>query len=389
MLGCFLYSMQADAALDDEDNFTPNYRNELIRAESRRGRGAVTNPEGRFENTRREEFDDGWESAGLEPPTPLQTVIREDRIRSIITRNNSPDIPFAQSINPYRGCEHGCIYCYARPSHAYMGLSPGLDFETRIFAKHKAADVLRIELSKKNYQPQVIALGANTDPYQPAERKLAITRSLLEVFRETRHPVGLISKSVLILRDLDILEDLAADNLVSVAVSITSLDPAFARKLEPRAATPARRVEVIEKLAERNIPVTLMAAPMIPGLNDFEMERILTAGARAGARSAAYVMMRLPYEVKDLFADWLQENYPDKKEHVLTLVRGMRGGRENDPRFGNRMRGTGVYANLMNKRFKVTAAKLGLTQGRFDLDLSRFKKPVRKGAQLNLFESAS
>ena len=295
-----------------------------------RGRGAGSNPEGRFEPYQSEAFDDGWQGLDWEP-TPISTTVTPEKSRTIITRNDSPDVPFNLSINPYKGCEHGCIYCFARPTHAYLGLSPGLDFESRIFSKPDAAKKLREQLSKQGYRPQVIALGANTDPYQPAERELKITRSILEVMEEFQHPVGIVTKSNLVLRDLDLLRALAADNLVNVMVSITTLDRQLARRMEPRAPTPERRLEAMSDLAEAGVPVCVLASPMIPGLNDSELESILKSASEAGASSAGYVLIRLPLEVKELFTEWLETHYPTKASHVLNLIRGAREGKLYDP----------------------------------------------------------
>jgi DNA repair photolyase len=351
-------------------------------------RGARSHLQGRFESAAREAFDDGW-TPEERPTQALQTSVTIERARSIISRNDSPDIGFSQSINPYRGCEHGCIYCYARPSHSYLELSPGLDFETRLFAKTNAAELLREELAKPGYRPSPIALGANTDCYQPIERKHRITRSILEVLAECAHPVTIVTKSALVERDLDLLGAMAKNNLVKVFVSIGTLDRDLARKLEPRAASPQRRLDVLRNLSKNNIPCGVMVAALIPALNDKTMEHVLEAAAEAGAAEAAYVILRLPNELKDLFKEWLAAHYPQRADHVISIVRQMRGGRENDPRFGARMSGTGNYAELMEKRFDIACRRFGLNAhgaGRKhpELDCSLFRAPV-SGGQLALF----
>jgi DNA repair photolyase len=336
-----------------------------------KGRGAADNPRGRFEKLERaREDDDRVESHP-------QTVITLQRARSIISRNDSPDLPFSQSINPYQGCEHGCIYCYARPSHAYLGLSPGLDFETRIFAKENAAELLREELSKPGYRCELISLGANTDPYQPAERKHGITRGILEVLREFRHPVGIVTKGSLIERDLDLLEPMAHEGLAQVFVSIGTLDAEIARTLEPRAAAPYRRVETVRRLAARGVPTGVFVAPIVPFLNDKDMEAVLEAAAGAGARTASFTLLRLPWEVKDLFKAWLAQHAPLKAAHIMARIRDTRGGRENDPEFGSRMRGEGQFAELLRRRFDVACRRLGLNADkRFRLDTGKFRAPA-------------
>ena len=351
-------------------------------------RGARSFVQGRFETALREPFDDGW-TAEEKEERPLQTQVTEERARSIISRNDSPDVGFSQSINPYRGCEHGCIYCYARPSHAYLELSPGLDFETKLYAKTNAPELLREELSKKGYEPSAIALGANTDCYQPIERKYKITRGILEVLAEFQHPVTMVTKSALIERDLDILAPMAQKNLVKVFVSIGSLDRELARKLEPRAASPQRRLDVLRNLSASGIPCGVMVAALIPSLNDKTMEHVLESAAQAGAREAAYVIMRLPNELKVLFKEWLAEHYPDRAEHVISIVRQMRGGKDNDPSFGTRMSGTGKFAELVEKRFDIACRKLGLNdhgagRNRPELDCSLFRVPSASG-QMALF----
>ena len=359
-----------------------------------KGRGAPSNLEGRFEIWKREAEDDGWsaEAAPLasdDAPPPLATQVAHERAGTIITRNNSPDLSFDQSINPYRGCEHGCVYCFARPSHGYLGLSPGLDFETRISAKTNAAEVLLRELAAPDYRCKVIALGVNTDAYQPVERELKITRSLLEVLAECEHPVALITKSALIERDIDLLAPLAAKNLTRVFVSITNFDAALARKLEPRAAAPYRRVETIRRLAEARIPVGVMVAPVIPFMTDRDIEDILERSRQAGATAAGYVLLRLPWEVAPLFKDWLATHYPLKSAHVMSLVHQMRGGKDYDSSFGIRGTGTGTFATLLEQRFRLACQRLGLNQDRGPaLDTTRFKPPAGAAdlqAQLGLF----
>src|SRR5271169_2382350 len=351
----------------------------------RKGRGAASNDSGRFEAERRVGFDDGWGAAD-EEPAPLATTLTVDSTRTIIARNDSPDIGFDRSINPYRGCEHGCIYCYARPSHAYLGLSPGLDFESRLFYKPQAAALLAAELAKKGYACRPIALGSNTDPYQPAERRLEITRSILEVLRDFRHPVTIVSKSALIQRDLDILAEMAKDRLAMVTISVTTLDRTLARVMEPRAATPERRLETIAALTEAGIPTGVLSAPMIPALNDAEMERILERAQAAGAKSAGYTMLRLPLELKTLFREWLEAHFPDKAAHVLSLVAQAHGGRLYDSAWSKRMTGAGPYADMLRLRFDRACRKLGFNRRTTDpLDVTRFRPPSQTGDQLSLF----
>ncbi|HEX6980090.1 MAG TPA: PA0069 family radical SAM protein [Alphaproteobacteria bacterium] len=349
----------------------------------RKGRGAIGNPDGRFEPHVRVAIDDGWAPADDDLP-PLRTTVTTDAARTIITRNDSPDVPFEQSVNPYRGCEHGCIYCYARPSHGYLGLSTGLDFETQLFAKPNAASLLAAALRKPGYRVSPIALGTNTDPYQPIERAMRITRSILEVLAAFEHPVSIVTKSALVLRDLDILAPMAEKRLARVFISVTTLDRDLARKMEPRAATPARRIEAIRTLAAAGVPVGVMVAPIIPVLNDREMESILAAAHDAGATSAAYVLLRLPFEIKDLFTEWLETHAPLKAKHVLSLVRDVRGGRLNDPNFGTRMRGDGPYAELIAKRFRLACTRLGLGGRDWSFDTTRFRVPPAPGDQLTL-----
>ena len=352
-------------------------------AKFRRGRGAISNASGRFEEEQREAVADGWEHDSDEL-APLRTTVTVERPKRIITRNRSPDVPFDRSINPYRGCEHGCIYCYARPTHSYHGLSAGLDFETRLFAKPDAARLLARELDAPGYRPAPIAIGTNTDPYQPIEKRWRITRQVLEVLARARHPVTLVTKSALVLRDLDILEDLATRGLVRVFLSVTSLDHRLARKMEPRASAPHRRLRAIECLAGAGIPTGVMVAPIIPAINDHEIDAILAAARAAGATTAGYVPIRLPFEVKDLFAEWLDEHFPDRKAHVLTLIRDLRGGRMNDPRFGRRMRGQGPLAALLAQRFQLACRRLGLNE-RAEPSPAASGSATDPGRQLTLF----
>lgn len=349
-----------------------------------KGRGATLNPEGRFETALREAIDDGWEVPLEDEPTRPRTIVTPERVKSIISRNESPDIPFSLSINPYRGCEHGCIYCYARPSHAYLNLSPGIDFETRLFAKVNAAEKLREELARPAHVCSAITIGANTDGYQPAEREWKITRSILEVAAACDHPIAIITKNALVERDLDILAPMAARNLVSVYVSVTTLDHELARCMEPRASAPLRRIEAIRRLAQAGVRVGVMVAPIVPFLTDPETETILEAARDAGAGTAGYVLMRLPYELKDLFKDWLMHHYPLKAAHVMSRVRQMRDGRENDPEFGSRMRGSGELADLLRMRFDKACNRLGLNLQRPALDVTQFKRP-RLDGQMALF----
>jgi DNA repair photolyase len=353
---------------------------------ARKGRGAIANPDGRFERRSHARIDDGWGTAAAEceDPPPIATTVTIDATRTIIARNQSPDIPFSQSINPYRGCEHGCIYCYARPTHAYFGLSTGLDFETRLFAKPDAAVLLAAELRKPGYRPSAIALGTNTDPYQPVEREMKITRSVLETLAAFQHPFSIVTKSALVVRDIDIIAPMAARRMAKVFISVTTLDRDLARKLEPRAATPPRRLEAIRALAEAGVPTGVMNAPIIPALTDWEIERILDAAREAGAASAGYTLMRLPFEIKDLFAQWLEEHAPGKAKHVLSLVRQVRDGRLNDPEFGSRMRGTGPYAELIAKRFRLACNRLGFNKHDWSLDFTKFSPPPAPGDQLTL-----
>jgi DNA repair photolyase len=349
---------------------------------ARKGRGAVSNATGRYETLARIRTDDGW--ADDDDPPPLRTTVGVDSSRTIIARNSSPDIPFDRSINPYRGCEHGCVYCFARPTHAHLGLSPGLDFETRLFAKPEAAALLDAELRKPGYAPAVMALGSNTDPYQPIERERRITRSVIQVLSDFNHPLGIVTKSTLVLRDLDILADMARRNLVRVAVSITTLDRELARRMEPRAPTPARRLAAVEGLAQAGVPVHVLMAPVIPAVNDPEIEAVVAASAKAGALGVGHVLLRLPLEIKDLVGEWLAEHYPDRAARVLSLVRQTRGGALYRSTWGERMRGIGPYADLVARRFEMARKRNGLTKELAPLDTTRFRPPPRPGDQLSL-----
>ena len=349
----------------------------------RRGRGAQSNASGRYEAEARVAFDDGWQS--LEELPPFKTSVGVDTSRKVITRNDSPDIGFDRSINPYRGCEHGCVYCFARPTHAYLGLSPGLDFESKLFVKPDAPSLLEKELAAPGYEPRMIAIGTNTDPYQPIERDRKIMRGILEVLERAGHPVGIVTKSALVVRDIDILARMAKRNLAKVAISITSLDPKLARTMEPRASTPPKRLEALKQLSDAGIPTTVMVAPVIPALNDSEIERLLDAAAHAGVKEASYVLLRLPLEVRDLFREWLMANYPDRYRHVFTLIRDMRGGRDYDAKWGERMKGTGPMAWTIGRRFEIACDRLGLNKRRSKLTIDQFAKPKRNGDQLSLF----
>ncbi|HXD46079.1 MAG TPA: PA0069 family radical SAM protein [Pseudolabrys sp.] len=355
----------------------------VVEHERRRGRGAQSNAVGRFEPHARVAFDDGWRT--LDDLPPFKTIVQADATRKIITRNDSPDIGFDRSINPYRGCEHGCVYCFARPTHAYLGLSPGLDFESKLFVKPEAAELLEKELASPTYQPKVIAIGTNTDPYQPIERKYQVMRRILEVLERAGHPVGIVTKSALVLRDIDILARMAERKLAKVALSVTTLDAELARKMEPRAATPMRRLEALRQLSHAGVPTTVMVAPVIPALNDSEMERILEAAQVAGVKEAGYVLLRLPLEVRDLFREWLMANYPDRYRHVMKLVRDTRDGKDYDSQWGTRMKGTGPYAWMLGRRFEVACERLGLNTARTSLTTQHFRKPKRDDAQLRLF----
>jgi len=357
----------------------------VVEHERRRGRGAQSNASGRYEPLARVAFDDGWQS--LEDLPPFKTTVQVDATRKIITRNDSPDIGFDRSINPYRGCEHGCVYCFARPTHAYLGLSPGLDFESKLFVKPDAAELLERELSSPNYQAKVIAIGTNTDPYQPIDRRYQVMRRILEVLDRAGHPVGIVTKSALVLRDLDILARMAERKLAKVALSVTTLDAELARKMEPRAATPMRRLEALRRLSQAGVPTTVMIAPVVPALNDMEIERILEAAVTAGVREAGYVMLRLPLEVRDLFREWLMANYPDRYRHVMKLVRDMRGGKDYDSTWGKRMKGSGPYAWMIGRRFEVACEKLGINKSRASLSTQLFRAPKAGSEQLNLFDT--
>ncbi len=369
-----------------------------------KGRGAVTNLQGRYEVNGRERFDDGWAVAAAatddgEAAAPFKTVVTDEVAKSILSRNSSPDIPFNVSLNPYRGCEHGCIYCFARPTHSYLGLSPGLDFESRIFAKVNAAELLRRELASPSYKPEHIAIGVNTDAYQPCERERRITRQVLEVLHECRHPVGLVTKSSLIERDIDLLAPMAANAQACAAITLTTLDSEISRTLEPRAPTPARRLRTIRTLTDAGIPVSVSVAPIIPFVTEPEIEKILEAARDAGAVSAHYVVLRLPWEVNPLFQEWLEAHFPERAQRVMNRVRDLRGGKDYDSDFGRRMHGEGVWADLIRQRFNKTVERLGLgaLRGRFErLDTSQFRRPLvvpasngkQKGkasAQLDLF----
>ena len=349
-----------------------------------KGRGATINIEGRFEVWNRESSDDGWFQDPGDEPARVKTVISIEHAKSVISRHNSPDVGFAQSINPYRGCAHGCTFCFARPSHAYLGLSPGLDFETRLFAKVNAAQLLREELAKPGYKCEPLTIGVNTDAYQPIERQYKITRSILEVASETNHPVSLITKSALIERDIDLLAPMAKKNLVSATLSITTLDQRLTMKMEPRTSAPARRLEAVRRLSAAGIPVNVNVAPVIPFLTDSELESILEASANAGAISAGYVLVRLPWEVRPIFKEWLEKHFPLKAEHVMSRIRDMREGRENDPNFGSRMVGKGTLAELLSQRFRKAVTRLGLDRNHHELDCSLFVPPSRNG-QKRLF----
>lgn len=375
-------------------------------AHARKGRGAVSNLQGRYEVNAREAYDDGW-GDGTEQDghaegrhaAPLRTIVTDEVAKTILSRNTSPDIPFNVSLNPYRGCEHGCVYCFARPTHSYLGLSPGLDFESRLFAKVNAAELLRRELARPSYVPQHIAIGVNTDAYQPCERERRLTRQVLEVLSECRHPVGLVTKSSLIERDIDLLAPMAAQHLACAAITLTTLDPAIARTLEPRAAAPARRLRTIETLARAGIPVSVSVAPIIPFVTEPDIEKILEAARNAGAVGAHYVVLRLPWEVNPLFQEWLQAHFPERAQRVMNRVRDLRGGKDYDSDFARRMHGDGIWADLIRQRFSKAVERLGMSglRSRFDtLDVSQFRRPlhvpapapvakVRGAGQLDLF----
>ena len=353
-----------------------------IASDRRRGRGATSNQSGRFEKLLKESIDDGWESLADLPP--FKTDVRIEKARSIISHNDSPDISFDQSINPYRGCEHGCSYCYARPTHCYLGHSAGLDFETQLYAKTNAAELLERELAMPRYRAKVIALGANTDPYQPIEREHGITRQILEVLDRASHPVGIVTKSHLIVRDIDILSRMAARGLVKVAISVTTLDRHLARSMEPRATTPSKRIAALQQLSEAGVPAAVMVAPIIPALNDSEIEQILEEARSAGATEAGYVLLRLPLELKELFREWLQGAYPDRSSRVMTLLQSMHGGKDYVAEFGLRQKGSGPYADQIANRFALALKRLGLNQRRLKLRTDLFRPPVPAGGQMRL-----
>ena len=353
--------------------------------ESRRGRGAVTNRAGRYEKERLNSADDGWDGLDAEPEV-LRTQVMRDSTRSILARNKSPDIPFDRSINPYRGCEHGCVYCFARPTHAFLGLSAGLDFETKIFVKPDAADLLENELRKPGYRPCVIAMGTNTDPYQPLEKERKITRSVLKVLARFQHPVAIVTKSNLVTRDLDILAPMAEKGLAKVALSVTTLDHRLARSMEPRASAPGRRLEAMRQLKAAGVPAGVMFAPAIPGLNDHEMEAVLEAASDAGADEAGYIVLRLPLEVKDLFQEWLTENAPNRAGRIMGLIRSMNDGRDYHPAWGSRQMGRGPYADVLSKRFTLAVRRLRLNARSHALSTAKFRVPSdKRSAQLDFF----
>ncbi len=375
---------------------------DTLRAELRRGRGAVSNPTARFESETRVVKDRDWNYAseaewatsgavsGVDEHDsyhihPLRTSVTLETCRTAIVRNQSPDVPFDRSINPYRGCEHGCIYCFARPSHAYSGLSSGLDFETKLFAKPDVVERLMDELARPGYHCRMMALGTNTDVYQPIEREHRLMRGILSVLHDTNHPVGIVTKAHLVTRDIDLLAAMAKKNLVHVFVSITTLDRRLARSMEPRASTPGKRLEAIRKLTEAGIPTGVMVAPVVPGLTDHELEGILQAAAAAGAHRAGYLVLRLPHEIKDLFREWLAENVPDRAGRIMAQIHELRGGRDNDPRFFKRHTGVGETAKLLAQRFEIARTRLGLKTKEYELDASLFQPPQRPGQQITLF----
>ena len=380
--------MSEPAYPDDAFEPAPPSPDQAVADRARKGRGAVGDMANRFFRQSTVRIDDGWGSGDdrdaarvnahpddVDPPR-LATTLTRDASKTVIARNTSPDIPFDRSINPYRGCEHGCVYCFARPTHAYLGLSPGIEFESKLFFKPEAPELLRKELSKKGYRCDVMAIGTNTDPYQPVERELRLMRRILEVLAEFNHPVGIVTKNHLVTRDIDILAPMAKKGLVEVNLSVTTLDRHLANVMEPRASTPSRRIAAIKALADAGIPAGVMTSPMIPALNDHEMEAILDQAAAAGATRANYIVLRLPIEVAPLFEAWLREHYPDRAERVLSLVRQTRGGKLYDSAWGERMRGQGPYAQLLRQRFGVAIRRLGLDQDRYRLDTSLFKVPA-------------
>ncbi len=367
------------------DELPPSPSLPTIRAH--KGRGAASNPEGRFESIRHQAEDDGWQSALLDEDAPRpRTEVTEERARSVISRNDSPDIAFDQALNPYRGCEHGCIYCFARPSHSYLNLSPGLDFETKLRAKTNLAEVLRADLAKPGYQVSPINIGSNTDPYQPIEKKWRLTRAALEVLAECHHPCTIVTKNALVERDLDLLAPMARERLVQVFVSVNSLDNQLAARLEPRASAPHRRLQAIARLAEAGVPVGVLVAPIIPALNDKDLEAVLERAHAAGARCAGYTTLRLPWELKALFREWLALHAPQRAEHVMSLVQQMNGGRDYDADFRTRMRGQGVFAELLRKRFELACRRHGFGRAReLSLDTTRFVPPRKASPQGELF----
>ena len=379
--------MTRDLAARDPRHAPVAIAERVLPAERRRGRGAATNASGRFETLSREDFDDGWTRD--EAPEPLVTEVTWEEPRAVITRNDSPDISFDRSINPYRGCEHGCFYCFARPTHAYMGLSAGLDFESKLFAKENVAGLLERELAAPKYAAAPIALGTNTDPYQPIEREHRITRSVLETLRRSRHPLSVVTKSNLVLRDLDILSDMARDGLVKVLLSVTTLDRTLARKMEPRAPTPEKRVEAIARLNDAGVPAGVMVAPVIPAVNDSEIETILTRAWAAGAREGGYIVLRLPLELRDMFREWLQVHFPDRLKRSVSLVQSMRDGKDYEAQWGRRMAGSGPYAWMIGRRFEMAARRMGFRETPLRLRADLFVKPAPPasdpGAQLSLF----
>jgi DNA repair photolyase len=367
-----------DPAMNHDENNQEHVMLPPASLKAQKGRGAVSNLQGRFEVNAREAYDDGWEREEDEA-SPWKTQVTDEYCKSILSRNASPDLPFSVSLNPYRGCEHGCIYCYARPTHSYLGLSPGMDFESKIFAKVNAPEMLRRELAKAGYAPESIALGVNTDAYQPCERERRLTRRVLEVLQECQHPVGLITKSSLIERDIDILAAMAAKRQAGVAITLTTLDPAISRTLEPRAAAPARRLRTIRTLTDAGIPVAVSIAPIIPFVTEPDLERLLEAVKEAGAVTAHYTVLRLPWEVAPLFQQWLQAHFPERAQRVMNRVREMRGGKDYESTFGARMKGEGVWAELIRQRFKIATERLGLSGkgSRFDsMDASQFTRPL-------------
>jgi len=365
-----------------ESSFDEGVSSRVTDLERARGRGAASNGVGRFEPFERQEFDDGWN--GLEDLPPFTTHVRHETSKTIISRNSSPDVPFSLSINPYRGCEHGCSYCFARPSHGYWGLSAGLDFETKLTAKVNAVALLEQELAKPSHVVSPIALGINTDAYQPIERDYKLTRQLLEVLAAAKHPVTIVTKSALVLRDLDILSSMAEHDLVSVAFSVTSLDGRLSRAMEPRACAPHRRLKALKDLSDAGVPTMVLAAPVIPGLTDHELEGILERCYEAGVREAGYILLRLPYEISDLFRDWLARCVPDRADRVMSLLQSMRGGKDYEARWGTRMRGQGVYADLIARRFQLAIKRLAMNEAPFKLRCDLFEAPVPQGGQMRL-----